>query len=100
MSTLQLGHLRRLATQFLDLIEHLQDLLVQHRDLGAGPTKAQIFCTLLTHFGYPGTGDRAPVGSPLFTPGQDDVAVKPATRANAVGGPGPAAPGDFIDIAP
>ena len=40
--------LRSLATQLLDLIEHLQNLLVQHRDLGAGPTKAQILCTLLT----------------------------------------------------
>src|SRR5437870_4355507 len=46
---------------------------------------------------HPGTGDRAHVGSPLFTPAQDHVAVQPATRANAVGGP--AAPGDFIDIA-
>jgi len=38
------------------------------------------------------------VGSPLFTPGQDHVAVQPATRANAVGG-SRSSRAIFIDIA-
>ncbi|PYU37629.1 MAG: hypothetical protein DMG54_32910 [Acidobacteria bacterium] len=89
--------LRRLATQLLDLIEHLQNLLVQHRDLRAGPTKAQILCTLLTQFGYSGAGDRTHLGPPLFTPGQDHVAVQPATRTTTIGVT--ATPGDLVDIA-